>query len=66
MERLPADDVVEALAEVFEPGVRVVDGQKMYSSAFLNDRTRRPDELEVRRRQREIDEMYGARKAGRR
>jgi hypothetical protein len=81
MARLPSDEVLDALVDIFdpdryrpdplgEPGWRYdhTTGMRVYSSSWLSDAVEgheRPDELEIRRRQRELAGIDRTRGIGR-
>lgn len=83
MARLPSDDVLDALVDIFEDRYRPAPllgpgwkydthtGDPMYSAAWLSESDdveghSKPDEIEIRRRQREVVSIDRARSAGRR
>jgi hypothetical protein len=81
MTRLPSDDVLDALVDIFDPDRYQPDplgvpgwrydrqtGQRVYSSGWLNDVVEgyaKPDELEIRRHQRELESTDRSRSIGR-
>lgn len=83
MTRLPSDEVLDALVDIFDPHRYQPDpleqpgwrfdrttGRRVYSAAWLEDQSveghSRPDELEVRRRQTELNTRDRSRSVGRR
>jgi hypothetical protein len=81
MARLPSDEVLDALVDIFDPNRYQPDplnkpgwrydrqtGSRVYSAGWLNDEVEghsRPDELELRRRQRELSSIDRTRGIGR-
>lgn len=81
MTRLPSDDVLDTLVDIFDPDDRyrpdplnqpgyrldVYTGERVYSSSWLSEAVEgheKPDELEIRRRQRELDQRTRSLGAG--